>query len=180
MYTRQGDSGDTNLFGSKRVSKDSLRVEAYGAVDELNSSLGVAIAHSNNQEITRALKEIQRILFIAGADLAAEIPAEGREDRVPRITATHTKMLENWIDDLLKKLPRLENFILPGGTKLASEIHVARSICRRAERRIVSLNRREKINPELLPFFNRLSTYLFNLARYANMCERVNDEIWTV
>ncbi len=177
MYTRQGDRGKTGLFGARRVAKDSPLVEAYGTIDELNSSIGLAMAFCDNSEILLQLRELQRLLFVAGADLASEAPESGR-DRSQRIAREDTTKVEGSIDLLLKKLPRLTNFIMPGGGKVAAHLHLARSICRRAERRIVSAGKLEKVNPELVPFFNRLSTLLFDLARYANIVEGKQDDIW--
>jgi cob(I)alamin adenosyltransferase len=177
LYTRGGDKGVTGLFGAKRVAKDSQRIEAYGTIDELNSCVGIAIAVSNRDEISGVLKVVQARLFTTGADLASDFSSAAQE-RVPRIKKEDTEWLEAKIDELQTKLPRLTNFILPGGNSLSAHLHLARAICRRAERRVVSLNGAEKINPELLPFLNRLSTYLFNLARYANALEGIEDEHW--
>ena len=179
LYTRGGDKGETGLYGAKRIAKDSVRVDAYGTVDELNSYVGVAIAHSRHDNISKELKWIQGLLFVAGADLASDLPTEGAEDRVPRISKDNTKRLENLIDELQPVLPRLTNFILPGGSVLSAHLHLARSVCRRAERKVIALSRGEKVNPELIPFFNRLSTLLFNFARYANLLEETDDEVWS-
>lgn len=165
-------------MGAKRVSKGSPRVNAYGEIDELNSCIGIAIAKSAHEEITSTLKEIQRMLFVAGADLATELPKKGAKDPVIRIEKNQTETLERRTDELHSKLPRIANFILPGGSELAAQIHFARAVCRRAERRIVQLVNREEINPEIIPFFNRLSTLLFNLARYANIIEGAREETW--
>jgi cob(I)alamin adenosyltransferase len=178
MYTRAGDKGQTGLYGPKRVAKDSPRVEAYGTVDELNSCVGVAISSSGREEISEELRWVQGRLFVAGADLASERPAKGGQDRVPRVGSQDTKRLEAMIDRFQEKLPRLTSFILPGGTALSANLHLARSVCRRAERAVVSLAKKEDVNPELVPFLNRLSTYLFNAARYSNALEGVSDEVW--
>jgi cob(I)alamin adenosyltransferase len=178
LYTRGGDSGETGLYGSKRVGKDSRRVEAYGSVDELNSFIGLTITISNRQEISKQLKWVQGKLLVTGADLASELSDGNQQNRIPRIERSDTDTLERMIDQMQKELPRLANFILPGGGSLSAHIHLARSVCRRAERAIVALGKSEKINPELVPFFNRLSTYLFNLARYANMLDGTKDELW--
>ena len=177
MYTRGGDKGETSLYGASRVPKDSPRVDAYGTIDELNCCIGVAIACCKLKEISKPLKRIQAELFTAGADLATELTTRGGP-RVPRIQRRDTEKLEKMIDELQGKLPRLRSFILPGGSPLSSSLHLARAVCRRAERRVVTLGHDERINPELVPYLNRLSTYLFNLARYANALEKVEDEVW--
>jgi cob(I)alamin adenosyltransferase len=178
MYTRGGDKGETSLYGASRVPKDSKRVDAYGTVDELNSCIGVAVAGCKHEEISRPLKRIQADLFTAGADLAAESAPDGGA-RVPRIGKKDTERLEKMVDELQAKLPRLTSFILPGGSQLSSSLHLARAVCRRAERRVIALSRVEEINPEMVPYLNRLSTYLFNAARYANVLEGVGDEVWS-
>jgi len=177
LYTRGGDKGETSLYGASRVPKDSLRVETYGTVDELNSSIGVALAGCRHKEISKPLKRIQAELFTAGADLATELSSTGGV-RVPRITKKDTERLERAVDELQAKLPRLTSFILPGGSQLSSSLHLARAVCRRAERKAVALGRAEEINPEIVPYLNRLSTCLFNMARYANLLEGVEDEVW--
>lgn len=175
LYTRRGDKGETSLYGPRRVSKDDPRVEAYGAIDELNSLLGAVIAASRDRALVASLKEIQRMLFVAGGDAATEIPS--RQD-VPRIGRHHTKRLEAMTDELLAELPPLANFILPGGTVTGANLHLARSVCRRAERRVVTASRTEDMNPELLPFFNRLSSYFFNLSRWANKKAGRKEDVW--
>lgn len=178
LYTRGGDAGETSLYGSKRVGKDSLRVESYGTVDELNSCVGLAVSVCTHPELADDLKWIQGKLFVAGADLASEI-AEGHQgEKVPRIGREDTERLEQMVDTLQSKLPRLTSFILPGGGVLSAHLHLARSVCRRAERSVVVLARAEKVNPQLVPFLNRLSTYLFNVARYGNVLDGKKDEIW--
>jgi cob(I)alamin adenosyltransferase len=175
MYTRRGDRGETSLYGPKRVQKDDPRVEAYGTIDELNSVIGAVASESKSKALALSLKEIQRMLFVAGGDAAAEMKG-GQE--VPRIRLAHTKRLEEMTDELLSRLPPLSNFILPGGSSTGAMLHVARSVCRRAERRIVTASRSQEMNPELLPFFNRLSSYLFNLARWANMQAKRKEDVW--
>lgn len=175
MYTRRGDSGETSLYGSRRVRKDNPRVEAYGAIDELNSVIGVVIAGSKNRAISAQLKEVQRLLFVAGGDAATELECK---QRVPRIASTDVQLLEKFTDDLAKKLPTLNSFILPGGGQTGAMLHFARSVCRRAERRIVAASASEELNPALLPFFNRLSSYLFNLSRWVNRLEKKKEDLW--
>ena len=174
MYTRKGDAGETSLYGPKRVPKDDPLVEAYGTIDELNSIIGVAIAGSKDRVLRASLREIQRLLFVAGGDAASEFGAS----KVPRISTTDTLRLEEKTDELLSSLPKLANFILPGGTCSGAEIQLARAVCRRAERRLVAASKLYKINPALIPFFNRLSSYLFNLSRYENKKARKREEVW--
>jgi len=178
LYTRGGDKGETSLFGARRVPKDSPRVDAYGTIDELNSCIGVAVAGCRHKEISKPLKRVQAELFTVGADLATESAAKGGA-RVARIEKKDVARLEKMVDELQGKLPKLSSFILPGGSQLSSSLQVARAVCRRAERRVVALSRAEEINPEMVPYLNRLSTYLFNLARYANVLEGVEDEAWS-
>ncbi|HUI86979.1 MAG TPA: cob(I)yrinic acid a,c-diamide adenosyltransferase [Nitrososphaerales archaeon] len=175
MYTRRGDKGETSLYGPARVSKDSPRVEAYGTVDELNSYLGVVVSGCGNRAIAKSLLTIQRLLFVAGADLATESVAP----KAVRIREADTLAIEKMTDDLLARLPKITRFVLPGGSELASRLHFARSICRRAERRVVAASKREALNPELVPFLNRLSSFLFNAARFANHALKVEEEYWT-
>ena len=175
LYTRRGDRGETSLFGPKRVGKDSPLVEAYGTVDELSSLLGVVISGCRDSKIASELKIVQRMLFVAGADLASE---GGSPARVPRITRHHTVTVERMTDKALESLPPLRNFILPGGSRLASELQLARAVCRRAERRVIAASRAGSVNGELIPFFNRLSSYLFNVSRVANAKARKKEEAW--
>jgi len=175
MYTRRGDAGETSLYGSRRVRKDDPRVEAYGAIDELNSLIGVVIAGSKQKGLVHPLEEVQRMLFIAGGDAATELDSP---QKVPRIDKSHTKKVEKMTDELLSKLPPLTNFILPGGSQTGAALQVARAVCRRAERRLVTASRSEGMNPELPPFFNRLSSYLFNLSRWTNKRKGKKEVVW--
>ena len=175
MYTKRGDRGDTSLYGSRRVQKDDPRVEAYGTIDELNSLIGVVIAGSNETKLTSSLKEVQGMLFIAGADASTELSSP---QKVPRIGPSNTLELEKMTDELLAKLPALANFILPGGSPTGARLQLARTVCRRAERRLVTASRSQKMNPELLPFFNRLSSYLFNLSRWVNQRAGRKEDVW--
>ncbi len=171
-YSGTGDKGETSLYGGTRVEKADPRVEAYGAVDELNSQLGVARAHIKSNKLDQTLKGIQRDLWILGGDLASELVTAN----VPRISKEQLDKLESITDELNSGLPRLRRFILPGGSVAGAELHVARAVCRRAERRIVALSKVESINPEVLPYINRLSSFLFVLARAVNKMQRVPEE----
>ncbi len=173
-YSGTGDRGETSLYGGTRVWKENPRVEAYGAVDELNSQIGVARALIKTKKLSQVLKTIQEDLFVLGGDLANELV----NAKVPRIGKTHLDSLEHVTDELNSGLPRLRRFILPGGSVTGGQLHVARAICRRAERRIVSLSKVESINPDVLPYINRLSSFLFVLARSVNKRERVPEEEW--
>src|SRR3989475_10992723 len=171
-YSGAGDRGETRLDGATRVEKADPRVEAYGAVDELSSQLGLARARIKVKKLEEILKDIQRDLWILGGDVASELVAAN----VPRITKEQLVRIESATDELNSGLPQLRRFILPGGSVPGAELHVARAVCRRAERRIVALSKIEAINPEVLPYINRLSSMLFVLARTANKLQRVPEE----
>lgn len=173
-YTGTGDKGETGLYGGTRVGKENPRVEAYGAVDELNSQLGVARTLVKDKKLSEILKDIQKDLFTLGGDLASEIVSAN----VPRIGKTHLSRLESVTDELNEGLSSLRRFILPGGSLPGAELHVARAVCRRAERRIVALARTESINPDIIPYINRLSSFLFVIARAVNKNEHVPEEEW--
>jgi cob(I)alamin adenosyltransferase len=168
IYTRTGDRGETSLRWGERTPKDSLRVEAYGTVDETNAAVGMALAVLPQAEsvLAHKLRQIQRELFDVGADLAA--PPESTKGGQPKVQAAMVTQLEEAIDQLTATLPPLTHFILPGGTPAASALHVARTVCRRAERRVVSLMAVEPVDPILLQYLNRLSDFLFVAARSAN------------
>lgn len=176
IYTKTGDKGETGLFGGKRVPKDDLRIEAYGTVDELNSVIGTARSFSENKILDLVLSELQNQLFVLGADLAT--PSDVKSPATKRITSKDYATLEGIIDDFEGKLDALNLFILPGGTQTASFLHNARAICRRAERLVVSLRRKEEASEEALIFLNRLSDLLFVLARYSNKISGVKDIPW--
>lgn len=165
VYTGGGDKGFTSLVNGKRVSKTNLRVQAYGDVDELNSCLGIARAYVKHQDIQKELKVIQNDLFIMGADLATP---ESAKSRSCSITKEHCKKLEQWIDTYVEKLGPLKDFILPSGSAGGAFLHLARTVSRRAERTVVQLMKKEKINPLALVYLNRLSDYLFMAARAEN------------
>ena len=173
IYTRQGDEGETGLVGGSRIDKDDMRIEAYGTVDELSATIGVARSSQLSSPIEPVLAEIQRDLFSLGAELASPGNTAG-----PQINEKQIQRLEDWIDHWDSQLPELKNFILPGGTPSAGFLHLARVVCRRAERRVVRLARDAKLSPEIIPYLNRLSDLLFVLARLENRQAEVPDLIW--
>jgi cob(I)alamin adenosyltransferase len=177
IYTRTGDDGTTSLVGRQRVPKDSLRVNAYGAVDELNSFIGVALASGLNAEVTRELKRIQNDLFHLGAELAT-LEEDKQAMQLPRIEQKHVDALEALIDRFTAQLGALQNFILPGGSIGAAQLHVARSVARRAERDAIALSRSEAIGAYVVKYLNRLSDALFVMARYENHVRDVRDVYW--
>jgi cob(I)alamin adenosyltransferase len=177
IYTRTGDKGETSLFGGRRVPKNSLRIEAFGTVDELNSALGVCRALKPRREIGKILEQIQRDLFSLGADLAT--PDKTRTTRFPQIGAADVSRLERHIDAVESKLAPLRKFILPGGSGPAAMIHFARTICRRAERGVVELSASERPGPFPVIYLNRLSDLLFVLARWENAHARIAETKWS-
>ena len=170
IYTRTGDQGETGLFGGQRVVKNHPRVAAYGEVDELNATLGVCLTHCSDAEMTGTLSRIQNELFVLGADLAT--PYEEGEHvgkrKIKRVSEGMTAALEELIDHYEADCAPLTHFILPGGTPLAAHLHLARTVCRRAERNVVSAAGKETLNPEGTVYLNRLSDLLFVMARAAN------------
>lgn len=176
IYTKTGDKGETGLFGGGRVPKNALRIEAYGAVDELNSIIGLVRAFRPKKKIDVVLKTIQQDLFVLGADLAA--PNHIKNSSIPRITHSASRSLEKVIDALEVSLTPLKAFILPGGTVVSSHLHLARTVCRRAERSVVRLSRSEDIGHDVIVYLNRLSDLLFVLARYANRIEKRKEVQW--
>lgn len=196
LYTKTGDKGQTGLFGGERVSKANPRVEAYGTVDELNSTLGWCIGEAqrcDSNMIVAVLTKVQSRLFEIGADLATPRPTDehGKQIRddpksakskadsmVPRITAEQVAELERHLDLNMEKLPAMTSFILPGGTELACRLHIARTVCRRAERLVVFLDSQEPIGVHVIEYLNRLSDLLFAFAREANHDAGVEDIPW--
>lgn len=176
IYTRTGDEGETSLFGGERVPKDSSRIRAYGTVDELNAVLGVAIASSDNEKLAGVLRQLQNELFMVGADLATPIGIQ--EGKTVRVKDSHIRRLEQEIDLHEEELEPLKFFILPGGTPCAAALHLARTVCRRAERETFELSRKEEINDRVIVYLNRLSDLLFVLARIANVRSGKNDIPW--
>ena len=166
IYTRKGDDGSTQLLGPDRVLKNAVRVEAYGTVDELNAVMGVARTLDTEGWLTAEIETIQSLLFHVGAELAAPSPAA--LEKLERITDEDVLKLERWIDRHEATLPPLTSFLLPGGTPLAAELQLARTVCRRAERRVVTLRETEAIDLRIVRFLNRLADLLFVLARWCN------------
>ena len=170
IYTRTGDDGSTGLGDGSRVAKDSLRVEAMGAVDELNSALGVLLCNPLDESLQSTLVDIQHTLFDMGGELC--IPGASV------IGADRVTVLEQQLDPLNADLPPLKEFILPGGCSAAAACHLARAICRRSERRVHSLSKAEAVNPDTIKFLNRLSDLLFVMARHLNKAAGRPDVLW--
>jgi len=177
VYTRTGDDGTTGLGGGQRVGKDTLRIESCGTVDELNSVIGVALAEGLNEAIAGPLGGIQNELFHLGSDLSI-LEEDKAKMPVPRIEERHVVALEKLMDRLSEELSPLENFILPGGTAGAAHLHVARTVCRRAERLVVALSRQEAIGAWTVRYLNRLSDALFVMARHENRRRGAPDVLW--
>jgi cob(I)alamin adenosyltransferase len=175
IYTRTGDDGTTGLFGGARVAKSHPRIETYGTVDELNAVVGIALTLDPPARLRAVLLRTQHDLFVLGADLAT--PA-GAKPYVPRIAADHVDALEADIDAFEADLPPLRHFILPGGAPHAAQLHVARTVCRRAERLVVEAAAHEPFNEHALVYLNRLSDLLFVAARWANHSAAVADVEW--
>ncbi|SRR4030042_3002317 len=174
IYTKRGDKGKTSLYDKAsarflRVSKDSLKIDALGVFDELNSFLGVTLSFSNLPEISQHIKEIQRNLLTIGSITAGS---------KIKFSSLQTKKLEKVIGKIEKEIPVLTNFILPGGTVVASHLQYARSIARKAERNMITLSKRGSVKPQILAYINRLSDFLFVLARFVNFQAGVNEEVW--
>ena len=177
LYTRKGDDGTTALGGGQRVPKESLRVAGYGAVDELNAAIGVALAQGLSAKLAEVLPVIQNELFHLGSDLCF-LEEDKAKYQIPLIEDRHVKTLEVLIDELNVVVGPLENFILPGGSPGAAYLHVARTGCRRAERDVTELSRTEPIGGYVLPYLNRLSDLLFVMARYENKQRDVPEPLW--
>ncbi|MBK8984646.1 MAG: cob(I)yrinic acid a,c-diamide adenosyltransferase [Chloroflexi bacterium] len=177
IYTRNGDDGMTMLAGGQRVPKESLRIEAYGTVDELNSLIGVALTHGLSERLTTALLAVQNELFHLGSDLAY-LEADKAKFAIPQIEARHVERLEEMIDEITAVTGPLQNFILPGGSGGAAQLHVARTVCRRAERLVIALSRAEAVGEQVIPYLNRLSDALFVMARYENHQKGVAEPLW--
>lgn len=165
IYTKKGDKGTTSLFGGASIGKNSMRIHAYGTVDELNSVLGIVLTHPLSDKGSAILKELQNQLFVLGADLAT-LPS--KKTKIDRIGSKEIEQLEHWIDELDEQLPALTAFILPGGAPAGATLHQARTVCRRAERHAVSLKTENPVSDDVIIYLNRLSDLLFVMARFEN------------
>jgi cob(I)alamin adenosyltransferase len=177
IYTKFGDKGKTSLFAGKIVSKASSRVNTYGTLDELNSYLGVILSKLKDKKLQKDLIFVQKDLFEIGAYLAN--PSNENNEILENHLENQVKGFEKEIDDLTKSLPVLKNFILPGGGEIGSMLHFARTLTRRAERRIVELSEKEKVSSEILIYMNRLSDLLFMYARFINKKQKFKEVIWS-
>lgn len=178
IYTKGGDKGETGLFGGERVSKDSLRIDSYGTIDELNSFIGLAIIEVKDGDIKKLLSRIQNQLFTLGSDLATPDTERNKKFNVPRVKEDLVLELEKEIDMFESRNDEIRFFILPGGTKGSTLLHICRTICRRAERNVVSLSKTEEINTNIIIYLNRLSDLFFVLGRYENKINGVEDIKW--
>ena len=181
IYTKTGDRGETGLFGGGRVPKDHVRVDAYGEVDELNSTLGLVVLQLEAAGLGDfGLRQVQADLFTLGANLATPAPEDGGRENayIPALDAARTEALERAIDAADRELEPLTSFILPGGSPAGAMLHLARTVCRRAERRVVALSHEATVREEYIMYLNRLSDLLFTLARLANRRSGVLDSPW--
>jgi cob(I)alamin adenosyltransferase len=178
IYTKTGDKGETGLFGGERVSKDSLRISAYGTVDELNAFIGYAITEIKDISVKENLLTIQNYLFFIGSDLATPETEKNSKLNIQRTPESFYKDLEIMIDHYDLQLEKLKNFILPGGSKGAALLHICRTVCRRAEREVVALKKTVTIGNNIVIFLNRLSDVFFVLSRFENKVSNYPDTIW--
>lgn len=178
IYTGTGDTGTTGLIKGGRVSKSDIRISTYGTIDELNAALGLAITEITTEDIKLNLRSVQNELFVLGSDLASPIKFQGKDDST-RIDDSFVKNLEEFIDRFEEKLPELTEFILPGGSKGSAQIHLARTICRRAERSAVELAAKEDIGSFVIKYLNRLSDLLFVFSRFENFSTDTADITWS-
>ncbi len=177
VYTKTGDDGTTGLVGGSRVKKYDVRLEAYGTVDELNSHLGMIIAFDIDEHSKEVLKRIQNKLFVIGSILATDDSAAEFKKRYP-CKPEDIEMLEKEMDKMFEVLPKLNNFILPGGSEASAQIQIARTVCRRAERRIIELSDKVEVEKNLIKFINRLSDYLFVLGRKIASDQNAPENLW--
>jgi cob(I)alamin adenosyltransferase len=180
LYTGTGDRGQTGLFGGRRVPKDHPRVRAYGTIDELNAALGVVCSFIRSRTLVAALQSIQNELFNIGAELASDQPVRrtAKSSAAIKLSDAKIRSLERLIDEYDSRVPPLRTFILPGGSQAASFMHAARTICRRAEREVVTLATTEPVSPAIVMYLNRLCDLLFALARYVNKADRHREITW--
>lgn len=179
LYTRTGDSGTTSLVDGTRVKKNSVRLEAYGTIDEFSSFLGCVLSDADcPEDVKGRLLSVQNMLFNLGGYLASPV-AEGETPAAWGLGQDDLDLLEGWIDEADEQTPKIRAFVLPGGCMLAAKSHVARTVCRRAERRILDLADADYVDPLLIRYINRLSDYLFILARYFNHLAGVAEIVWT-
>lgn len=177
VYTRHGDAGETGIWGGKRLGKDEARIEAIGAVDECNAAIGLALSAGLPGEVAEILTDAQNTLFVVGSELMAP-ERTGPGASLPRLTGQEVVRLEAAIDGIDARNPELSNFILPGGTVASAQLHLARAVCRRAERRVTALSRTEDVVPEVMSYLNRLADLLFVAARFANHEAGTPDVPW--
>lgn len=178
IYTKTGDAGSTSLIGGTKVPKSHLRIESYGTVDELNSFIGLVYDHTTDDHARSMLKEIQDRLFTIGSSLACD-PEKEPKLRIPDLKEEDIQLLEKEIDDMNAKLPPMKSFLLPGGHVAVSTTHVARCVCRRAERCCVNMQQHQmSVDPIVIKYLNRLSDYLFMLARYTGHLLQVPEHPW--
>jgi cob(I)alamin adenosyltransferase len=177
IYTKTGDAGVTSLYGGTKVDKDDLRVDVYGTIDELNATIGVARSFGMCDAVEELCESVQSALFVAGAELSC-LPENRHKLKITTINSDDTRLLENAIDRFTEDLPALTQFILPGGTRGAAVLHQARTICRRAERQVVTLKKQSEVSQDLLVYLNRLSDALFVAARLENHRAKVADVPW--
>ncbi len=177
IYTKTGDDGTTGLIGGSRVKKYNIQLEAYGTVDELNSNIGLILSAVTDEHVQKVLTEVQSKLFVIGAHLAMDENAGVMKEQLP-CTAEDVKVLESEMDLMFEVLPKLDHFILPTGCLAAGFAHVSRTVCRRAERRIVELAEQIEVDSNLVKFINRLSDYLFVLSRKLNFDQKIAETPW--
>ena len=175
IYTKGGDTGQTSLFGGQRVSKDDLRIRTYGGFDELNACIGLVLSVQSQADVAKRLLRVQGELFQLGAELATPI---GKKVSTQLIVQKNIQTLEQEIDEMEAKLSPLKTFILPGGSQAGAALHLARTVCRRAERDLVTLHTSQPVRAEVLQYINRLSDYLFVIARFTNQQSRAVEQPW--
>jgi cob(I)alamin adenosyltransferase len=175
IYTKKGDDGTTSTFSGKRVSKDSPIMHAQGIIDELNATIGIALSVNKNKEIKEILNAIQFDLFVIGSEIT--LSEQGDKNKI-KIAEVKINFLEETIDEIENKLPKLHHFVLPGGSRLSAQLHLSRTVCRRAERDLVTFIEKTNLETLSLKYINRLSDLLFVLARYANVLEKVKESLW--